>query len=207
MPGAWGDSGWNLLLIVSVPVAMIAMRRAVPLIVIGLAGIAGAVVLGASVPEDYQLAVLIPCGLLSIAFAWGLGKLSDPWLILPALMIVIPGTAVLVSDGHRALMDVVGTPQTCVVRSVDNLSGVDNPAFAHHVVCPDGAELRIVVRGELDKKMRPGPVTVLRHEWMRPLLAERNNWSEEWVFGVPIAIFLLLICATTLRARRVMRQA
>ncbi len=183
------------------------MSRPLPLIAIGLAAIAAAVVLGAVVPENYQLAVLIPCGLLSIAFAWGLGKLSEPWLILPALMIVIPGTAVLVGDGHRVLMDLVGSPETCVVRSVEELPGGDNPSFAHHVTCPDGAELRIVVRGEPEKKMQPGPATVLRHAWMRPLLAERNDWSQGWVFGVPIAIFLLLICATTLRARRVMRQA
>ncbi|MEU0881152.1 hypothetical protein ABZ345_21295 [Lentzea sp. NPDC005914] len=183
------------------------MRRPTPLIVIGLAAIAAAVVLGAIVPEQYELAVLIPCGLLSLAFAWGLGKLGPAWLVLPAFMVVIPGTAVLVSDGHRALMDVLATPQTCVINSVEDLPGPDNPAFAHHITCPDGAELRIVVLGEQDKRMQPGPATVLRHPVMRPLLADRNDWSDEWVFGVPIAIFLLLMCATTLRARRVMRQA
>ncbi|MFI6097293.1 hypothetical protein ACIA8G_17140 [Lentzea sp. NPDC051213] len=183
------------------------MRRPAPLIVIGLVAIAAAVVLGAVVPEPYQLAVLIPCGLLSLAFAWGIGKLGPAWLVLPAFMIVIPGTAVLVSDGHRALMDLVGTPEPCVISSVEDLPRQDNPAFTHHVACQDGAELRIVVLGEQDKKMQPGPTTVLRHPLMRPLLAERNDWSVEWVFGVPLAIVLLLICATTLRARRVMRQA
>ena len=178
-----------------------------PLIVIGLAAIAAAVVLGAIVPEGYELAVLVPCCLLSLAFAWGVGKLGPAWLVLPAFMVVIPGTAVLVGDGHRALMDVLATPQTCVIKSVEDLPGPDNPAFAHHITCPDGAELRIVVLGEPDKKMPPGPATVLRHPVMRPLLADRNDWSGEWVFGVPIAILLLLICATTLRARRVMRQA
>lgn len=182
------------------------MRRPVPLILTGLAGIVAAVVLGAVVPERYQLAVLLPCGLLSCAFAWGLGKLSDAWMVLPALMIVIPGTSVLVSDGHRVLMDLVGTRQTCVVTSAERLGG-DNPAFAHDITCPDGAQLHIVVRGEQDKRVEPGPATVLRHAWMRPLLADRNDWSQGWVFGVPIAIFLLLICATGLRARRVMRQA
>jgi hypothetical protein len=105
------------------------------------------------------------------------------------------------------LMDVFATPETCVVTSVEDLQRPDNPAFAHHITCPDGAELRIVVPGEQDKKMPPGPATVLRHPVMRPLLADRNDWSGEWVFGVPIAVLLLLICATTLRARRVMRQA
>lgn len=181
------------------------MRRPVPLILVGIAAIVAAVVLGAVVPERYQLAVLLPCGLLSVAFAWGIGKLSDAWLILPALMIVIPGTSVLVSDGHRALMDVVGTRETCTIRSVEQWPGGDNPAFTHDVICPDGAQLTIVVRGEQD--MEPGPAVVLRHAWMRPLLADRNDWSEGWVFGVPIAIILLLICATGLRARRVMRQA
>lgn len=183
------------------------MRRPVPLIVIGLVAIAAAVVLGAVVPEKYHLAVLIPCGLLSLAFAWGVGKLGPAWLVLPAFMIVIPGTAVLVGDGHRALMDLLGTPETCVVDTVEDVPGPDNPAFAHRVVCPDGAQLRIVVLGEQDKKMQPGPATVLRHPLMRPLLADRNDWSVEWVFGVPIAVVLLLICATALRARRVMRQA
>ncbi|WP_434438727.1 hypothetical protein [Lentzea sp. E54] len=183
------------------------MRRPAPLIVIGLVAVAAAVALGAVVPESYQLAVLLPCGLLSFAFAWGLGKLGPAWLVLPAFMVVIPGTAVLVGDGHRALMDLLATPQTCVVESVEDLPGPDNPMFAHQVTCPDGAELSIVVRGEQDKKMQPGPATVLRHPLMRPLLAERNDWSAEWVFGVPLAIVLLLICATTLRARRVMRQA
>lgn len=183
------------------------MRRPTPLIVTGLAAIAVAVVLGAIVPTRYDLAVLIPCSLLSLAFAWGIGKLGPAWLVLPAFMVVIPGTAVLVHDGHRALMDVFGTPQTCVITSVEDLPRPDNPAFAHHVTCPDGAVLRIVVLGEQDKKMQPGPATVLRHPLMKPLLAERNDWSAEWVFGVPIAILLLLICATTLRARRVMRQA
>lgn len=180
------------------------MTRPVPLIVIGLAGIAAVVVLGAVVPEKYQLAVLIPGTLLSLAFAWGLGKLGPAWLVLPAFMIVIPGTAVLVGDGHRALMDLLGTPQTCVIDTVDQLPGFDNPAFAHHLTCPDGAQLRIVVQGE---RMLPGPATVLRHPVMRPLLVERNNWSAEWVLGVPIAVLLLLICPTALRARRVMRQA
>jgi hypothetical protein len=175
--------------------------------VTGLAAIAAAVVLGAVVPEEYQLAVLVPGCLMSLAFAWGVGKLGPAWLVLPAFMVVIPGTAVLVGDGHRALMDLLGTPETCVVKSVEDVPGPDNPVFAHHVTCPDGAELRIVVRGEQDKKMQPGPATVLRHPVMRPLLADRNDWSDEWVFGVPIAILLLLICATTLRARRVMRQA
>ncbi|MGW6931020.1 hypothetical protein ACWGE0_13220 [Lentzea sp. NPDC054927] len=174
--------------------------------VIGLTAIAAAVVLGAVVPERYQLVVLIPCCLASLAFAWGVGKLV-PWLVLPAFMVVIPGTAVLVSDGHRALMDVLGTPETCVIRSVEELPGPDNPAYAHHITCQDGAELRIVVLGEQEKRMRPGPATVLRHPVMRPLLAERNDWSGEWVFGVPVAVLMLLICATTLRARRVMRQA
>jgi len=183
------------------------VRRPVPLIVAGLLGIGAAVVLGAVVPEEYLLAVLIPCGLLSLAFAWGLGKLGPAWLVLPAFMIVIPGTAVLVGDGHRALMDLLGTPQTCVIDTVEQLSGFDNPAFAHQLTCPDGAQPRIVVPGEQDKKMLPGPATVLRHPVMRPLLAERNNWSAEWVFGVPIAVLLLLICPTALRARRVMRQA
>ncbi|MGW4206605.1 hypothetical protein ACWEIJ_01335 [Lentzea sp. NPDC004789] len=183
------------------------MRRPVPLIVIGLAAIAAAVVLGAVVPEKYELAVLVPCCLLSLAFAWGLARLGPAWLVLPAIMVAIPGTAVLVSDGHRALMDVLATPQTCVITSVEDVPGPDNPAFAHHLTCPDGAQLRIVVLGEQEKKMPPGPATVLRHPVMRPLLADRNDWSGEWVFGVPIAILLLLICATTLRARRVMRQA
>jgi hypothetical protein len=174
--------------------------------VIGLVAIAVAVVLGAVVPEHYQLVVLIPCCLLSLAFAWGVGKLV-PWLVLPAFMVVIPGTAVLVSDGHRALMDLLGTPETCVIRSVEELPGPDNPAFAHDITCADGAELRIVVPGEQAKRMQPGPATVLRHPVMRPLLAERNDWSGEWVFGVPVAVLMLLICATTLRARRVMRQA
>ncbi|MFS8096497.1 hypothetical protein LFM09_05090 [Lentzea alba] len=181
--------------------------KPVPLIVIGLAGMAAAVVLGAIAPEKYQIAILGPCALLSLAFAWGLGKLGPAWLMLPAFMIVIPGTAVLVSDGHRALMDLLGTPETCVIETVGDLPGPDNPAFAHQVVCPDGMEERIIVLGEQDKKMQPGPATVLRHPVMRPLLADRNNWSVEWVFGVPIAVVLLLICATTLRARRVMRQA
>ncbi len=183
------------------------MRRPVPLIVLGLTAIAAAVVLGAVVPEQYQLAVLAPCCLASLAFAWGVGKLGPAWLVLPALMVVVPGTAVLVSDGHRALMDVLATPETCAIRSVENLPGPDNPAFAHHVTCADGAELRIVVLGEQDKKMLPGPATVLRHPVMRPLLADRNDWSADWVLGVPVAVLLLLICATTLRARRVMRQA
>lgn len=183
------------------------MRRPIPLIVIGLVAITAAVVLGAVVPDGYQLAVLVPSCLLSFAFAWGVGKLGPAWLVLPALMVVIPGTAVLVGDGHRALMDVLGTPQTCVIKSVEELPGPDNPAFAHHLTCPDGAELRIVVLGEQDKRMQPGPATVLRHPVMRPLLADRNDWSGEWVFGVPIAVLMLLICATTLRARRVMRQA
>lgn len=180
------------------------MRRPASLVVIGLLAIAAAAVLGAVVPEEYQLAVLIPCGLLSLAFAWGLGKLGPAWLVLPAFMIVIPGTAVLVGDGHRALMDLLATPQTCVIDTVEQLPGFDNPAFAHHLTCPDGAQLRIVVPGE---RMQPGPATVLRHPVMRPLIAERNNWSAEWVFGVPIAVLLLLICPTALRARRVMRQA
>ncbi|SEP96022.1 hypothetical protein SAMN05216188_1011051 [Lentzea xinjiangensis] len=183
------------------------MRRPVPLIVLGLTAIAAAVVLGAVVPEDQQLAVLVPCCLLSLAFAWGVGKLGPAWLVLPAFMVVIPGTAVLVGDGHRALMDALGTPETCVVSGVEDVPGPDNPAFAHHLTCPDGAELRIVVPGEQDKRMLPGPATVLRHPVMRPLLAERNDWSAEWVLGVPSAALLLLICATTLRARRVMRQA
>ncbi|MCP2250018.1 hypothetical protein [Lentzea aerocolonigenes] len=183
------------------------MRRPVPLVVIGLAAIAAVVVLGAVVPVRYDLAVLVPCSVLALAFVWGLGKLGPAWLMLPAFMVVIPGTAVLVSDGHRALMDVLGTPETCVITSVDDLPRPDNPAFAHHITCPDGTRLRIVVLGEQEKKMQPGPATVLRHPLMRPLLADRNDWSAEWVFGVPIAILLLLICATTLRARRVMRQA
>ncbi|MET9630292.1 hypothetical protein ABZX92_22765 [Lentzea sp. NPDC006480] len=183
------------------------MRRPVPLIVIGLAAIAAAAVLGAIVPKRYDLAVLIPCCLLSLAFAWGVGKLGPAWLVLPAFMVVIPGTTVLVSDGHRALMDLLATRETCVITRVDDIPRPDNPAFAHYLTCPDGAELRIVVLGEQDKKMQPGPATVLRHPVMRPLLADRNDWSGEWVFGVPIAILLLLICATTLRARRVMRQA
>lgn len=181
------------------------MRRPTPLIVIGLLAIAAAVVLGAVVPEQYELAVLVPCCLLSLAFAWGVGKLGPAWLVLPAFMVVIPGTAVLVGDGHRALMDVLGTPGTCVINRVEELPRPDNPAFAHHITCPDGAQLRIVVLGE--QKMQPGPATVLRHPVMRPLLAARNDWSGDWVFGVPVAILLLLICATTLRARRVMRQA
>lgn len=183
------------------------MTRPAPLIVIGLGAVAAAVLLGAVVPEQYELAVLVPACLLSLAFAWGVGKLGPAWLVLPAFMVVIPGTAVLVGDGHRALMDVLGTPQTCVITSVEDVPGPDNPMFAHHVTCPDGAQLRIVVRGEQDKKVRPGPATVLRHPLMRPLLADRNDWSGEWVFGVPVAVVLLLICATTLRARRVMRQA
>lgn len=183
------------------------MRRPVPLVVIGLAAIAAVVVLGAIVPVRYDLAVLVPCSVLALAFVWGLGKLGPAWLMLPAFMVVIPGTAVLVSDGHRALMDVLGSPQTCVISSVEDIPRPDNPAFAHHITCPDGAQLRIVVLGEQEKKMQPGPATVLRHPLMRPLLADRNDWSTEWVFGVPIAILLLLICATTLRARRVMRQA
>ncbi|MFD4674229.1 hypothetical protein ACFWNN_31230 [Lentzea sp. NPDC058450] len=183
------------------------MRRPAALIVIGLAAVAAAVVLGAIVPERYDLLVLVPCGLLSLAFAWGVGKLGPTWLVLPAFMVVIPGTAVLLGDGHRALMDALGTPQTCVITSVEDVPGPDNPAYAHHVTCPDGAESRIVVRGEVDKKVAPGPATVLRHPVMRPLLADRNDWSAEWVFGVPVAVALLLICATTLRARRVMRQA
>ncbi|HEX7302245.1 hypothetical protein [Lentzea sp.] len=183
------------------------MRRPVALIAAGLAAIAAAVVLGAVVPERYQLAVLAPCCLGSLAFAWGVGELGPPWLVLPALMVVVPGTAVLVSDGHRALMDVLATPQTCVIRGVEDVPGPDNPAFVHRVSCPDGAELRIVVPGEQEKKMLPGPATVLRHPVMRPLLADRNDWSAEWVFGVPLGVLLLLICATTLRARRVMRQA
>ena len=183
------------------------MRRPAPLIVIGLTAVVAAVVLGAVVPEQYELAVLMPCCLLSLAFAWGVGKLGPAWLVLPAFMVVIPGTAVLVGDGHRALMDVLATPQTCAVTSVEDVPGPDNPVFAHRVTCPDGAELRIVVRGEQDKKVQPGPATVLRHPLMRPLFAERNDWSAEWVFGVPAAVLLLLICATTLRARRVMRQA
>ncbi|MDT7789609.1 MAG: hypothetical protein QOF58_8028, partial [Pseudonocardiales bacterium] len=139
------------------------MRRPAPLIVIGLAAIAAAVVLGAVVPTRFDLAVLIPCCLLSLAFAWGIGKLGPAWLVLPAFMVVIPGTAVLVGDGHRALMDLLATPQTCVINSVEDLPRPDNPAFAHHITCPDGAELRIVVLGEQDKRMQPGPATVLRH--------------------------------------------
>ncbi|GLY52863.1 hypothetical protein [Lentzea sp. NBRC 102530] len=178
-----------------------------PLIVIGLAAVAVAVVLGAVVPERYDLLVLVPCLLMSLAFAWGLGKLGTAWLVLPAFMVVIPGTAVLLGDGHRALMDALGTPRTCVITSVEDVPGLDNPEYVHHLTCPDGAELRIAVRGERDKRVEPGPATVLRHPVMRPLLADRNDWSAEWVFGVPAAVALLLICATTLRARRVMRQA
>ncbi|SDF91720.1 hypothetical protein SAMN05216553_104166 [Lentzea fradiae] len=183
------------------------MRRPSVLVVTGLVAIVAAVLLGAVVPLRYQLAVLLPCGLGSIAFAWGIGKIGPAWLVLPAFMVVIPGTAVLVSDGHRALMDVLATRETCVVTSVENIPGPDNPAFAHHLVCADGARLRIVVPGEQEKRMAPGPATVLRHPVMRPLLADRNDWSAEWVFGVPIAVVSLLVCATALRARRVMRQA
>jgi hypothetical protein len=175
--------------------------------VIGVLGIAAAVVLGAVVPDDHRLAVMVPGCLLACAFAWGVGKVGDPWLVLPALMVLVPGTAVLVGDGHRALMDVLGTRETCVVERVDELAGKDNPAYAHQVHCPDGTRFAVVVQGGIDKRMPPGPVTVLRHEWMRPLFADRNDWSVGWVSGVPITIFLLLICATGLRARRVMRQA
>ncbi|KOV79869.1 hypothetical protein [Nocardia sp. NRRL S-836] len=183
------------------------MNRPVPLIVSGVLGIAAAVVLGAVVPDEHRLAVMVPGCLLACAFAWGVGRLSDPWLVLPALMVLVPGTAVLVGDGHRALMDLVAHRETCVVERVDEVTGTDTPAYAHRVRCLDGAVLTVVVQGEADKRVPPGPVAVLRHEWMRPLLADRNDWSAEWVFGVPIAIFVLLICATSLRARRVMRQA
>ncbi|HUQ56817.1 hypothetical protein [Lentzea sp.] len=183
------------------------MKRPAALIAVGLVAIAAAVALGAVVPERYQLAVLVPCCLASLAFAWGVGKLGPAWLVLPAFMVVIPGTAVLVSDGHRALMDVLATRETCAITSVEDVPGPDNPAFAHHITCADGARLRIVVPGEQEKKMLPGPATVLRHPVMRPLLADRNDWSAEWVFGVPLAVLALVLCATTLRARRVMGQA
>ncbi|ANZ37861.1 hypothetical protein BBK82_19130 [Lentzea guizhouensis] len=183
------------------------MSRPVPLIVIGVLGIAAAVVLGAVVPTNHQLAVMIPGCLLACAFAWGVGKLADPWLVLPALMVLVPGTAVLVGDGHRALMDVLAQRETCVVERVDEVTGHDNPAYSHRVHCPDGTALTVVVQGNVDKQLPLGPVTVLRHEHMRPLLADRNDWSVGWVLGVPITIFVLLICATGLRARRVMRQA
>lgn len=183
------------------------MSRPYALVVTGLAAIAAAVVLGAVVPLRYQLLILAPCCLASIAFAWGVGKLGPAWLVLPAFMVVIPGTAVLVSDGHRALMDVLATRETCEVTRVEGIPGPDNPASAHHLTCPDGARLRIVVPGEQEKRLSTGPATVLRHPVMRPLLADRNDWSAEWVFGVPVSVVLLLICATALRARRVMRQA
>ncbi|MFD9698919.1 hypothetical protein [Lentzea sp. NPDC059081] len=183
------------------------MRRPAPLIALGLVAITAAVVLGAVVPEHHRLAVIAPCCLGSLAFAWGVGKLGPNWLVLPALMVVVPGTAVLASDGHRALMDLLATRETCVIRGVEDVPGPDNPAFAHDITCQDGAQLRIVVPGEQEKKMLPGPATVLRHPVMRPLLADRNDWSTEWVFGVPLAVLLLMICATALRARRVMRQA
>ncbi|MEU7478926.1 hypothetical protein AB0A63_23270 [Lentzea sp. NPDC042327] len=183
------------------------MSRPVPLIVAGVLGIAAAAVLGAVVPDEHRLAVMVPGCLLACAFAWGIGELSDPWLVLPALMVLVPGTAVLAGDGHRALMDVFAHRDTCVVERVDEVAGQDNPAHAHRVLCPDGARLTIVVQGDADKRLPPGPATVLRHEWMRPLLADRNDWSVGWVAGVPVAVLLLLICATSLRARRVMRQA
>lgn len=184
------------------------MRRPALLIAIGLAGVAAAIALGAAVPDAYQLPVMAGGCLLSLAFAWGVAELSgEAWLLIPAFMVLIPGTAVLVGDGHRALMDLVARQETCVIERVEELTGRDTPAYAHTAYCPDGATLTIVVQGEADKRMPLGPVSVLRHEWMRPLLAERNDWSAEWVFGVPIATFLLLVCATGLRARRVMRQA
>ncbi|TWP48349.1 hypothetical protein FKR81_29110 [Lentzea tibetensis] len=181
------------------------MKNPVLWIVCGLVAMAASVFVGAVVPDGWELAVMVPGILLSLAFVAGVGGLSrSGWLMIPAFVIAITGTTVLVGDGQRAIVGTFGAPEECTVTAVRDLGRQDTQAFEHDVTCPGGTE-KIVVLGE--RTMPPGPVTVLRLKPMRPVFRDHNDYSREWVLGTPVAIITLLIAAAALRARRVMRQA
>lgn len=186
--------------------AAVNVKNPVALIAVGLVAMVASVLVGAVVPDGWELAVMIPGILLSLAFVLGVGRLGGSgWLMVPAFVIAITGTAVLVGDGYRAFLAVAGTPEECTVTSVRDLGRADTNAHEHAVTCPLHGDAKIVVLG--DRPMPLGAATVLHSPPMRPVFRDHNDYAREWVIGVPVAIITLLIAAASLRARRVMRQA
>lgn len=181
------------------------MKNPVLWIVFGLVAMAASVFVGAVIPDGWELVVMVPGILLSLAFVAGVGGLSrSGWLMIPAFVIAITGTTVLVGDGQRAIVGTFGSPEECTVNAVRNLGRQDTQAFENDVTCPRGA-YTMVVLGE--RPMKPGPAAVLHLAPMRPVFRDHNDYSREWVLGTPVAIITLLLAAAALRARRVMRQA
>ncbi|GLZ35702.1 hypothetical protein Lesp02_78890 [Lentzea sp. NBRC 105346] len=181
------------------------MKNPVVLIIVGLAAMVASVAVGGVVPDGWELAVMVPGVLLALAFVVGIGGLSrSGWLMIPAFVVAITGTTVLVGDGPRALLAAFGTPEQCVVTNVRDLGHQDTKAFEHDVTC-GGKPQQIVVLGE--RTMPLGEATVLRIDPMRPVFRDHNDYSREWVIGLPVAVITLLISAVALRTRRVMRQA
>lgn len=182
------------------------MRRPVVLIIVGITAMVAGVLAGAVIPDGWELAVMIPGIALSLAFVAGIGELSrSGWFMVPAFVVAITGTAVLVGDGHRAFVGAFGTPEECTVRTVTDLRRPNTNAFEHAVTCAKHGEQKIITLGS--RPMPTGNATVLHYPPMRPVFREHNHYAREWVIGVPVAIITLLIAAVGLRARRVIRQA